>query len=45
MYEQMLDADREIFSECCSSKPNLDFNYTFPIDLAQNENSFCGKLI
>ena len=27
-------AHREIFSESCWSKPNLDCNYPFPIDLA-----------
>ena len=25
---------RQIFSESCKSKPNLDYKYPFPIDLA-----------
>ena len=29
-------AHGEIFTESCSSKPNLDFSYNFPIDLAPN---------
>ena len=28
----LIDTQREIFAEFCSIKPNLDCNYTFPID-------------
>ena len=28
---------REIFSKSCCFKPNLDYNYLFPIDLPQKE--------
>ena len=31
---QTTSANREFFSESCKSKPNLDCNYHFPIDLA-----------
>ena len=32
----ILRAHREIFSETCYSKPNLDSNYHFSIDLVSN---------
>ena len=34
-----LYAEKSI-SEYCKSKPNLDCNYAFPIDLEPNENPF-----
>ena len=36
---------REIFSESCSTKLNLDCNYTFHIDLAPNRIPFNAKSI
>ena len=40
---------RDIFSELCYIKPNLDFNYTFMIDMALNccqiNNEFLKYLI
>ena len=36
---------REIFSESCQSKPNLDRNYHFPIDLAPIGNPIGAKSI
>ena len=38
-------SDRELFSEYCESKPNLDYNYTFPIDLSPNRIPFGAKSI
>ena len=42
---KLLYAHGEIFSESFESKPNLDYNYTFPIELAQNEIPFGAKSI
>ena len=36
---------REIFSESCYSKPNLDYYYNFPVDLASHRISFGAKSI
>ena len=36
---------RKIFLETYQIKPNLDCNYTFPIDLTSNEILFDAKLI
>ena len=33
-------AHKEIFSESCQIKPNLDRYYTYPIDLAPNRIAF-----
>ena len=38
-------AHREINSESCEIKPNLDCNYTFPIDLVPNGISFSTRSI
>ena len=37
--------NKEIFSESCESKPNLDCNYPFSIDLATNGIPFVVKSI
>ena len=36
---------RESFSCSCSMRPNLDYNYPFPIDLAANGTPLGVKLI
>ena len=33
----------EIFPEPCQVEPNLDYNYTFPIDLAPNQSHFVSN--
>ena len=38
-------AGTDIFLESCSSKPNLDCNYHFPIDLGPNGTPFTAKSI
>ena len=40
-----LRTDIETFSDTCKSKPDLDCNYTFPIDLVPNGTPFGDKSI